>query len=67
MLAGTFLRMTLPLAVGVLALVRGGSHEAVLLGQLAVFYLLTLSVETWLSLRLAGSTAPRVEGSGSRG
>jgi hypothetical protein len=55
--AGMFIRMAIPMAVGVAVTAHGGflARED-LFGQLVVFFLLTLAVETWLSVALARAT-----------
>jgi len=54
LLAGTLVRMALPLAVGMWAMNQVRTlAEGGFFGQIVVFYLLTLAVETWLSLGLA--------------
>lgn len=51
------IRMAIPLAVGIAFTAQDGvmAREG-LFGQLLVFFLLTLAVETWLSLALARAT-----------
>jgi hypothetical protein len=51
--AGMLIRMSIPLAVGVAVTAHGGAlAREGLFGQLLIFFLLTLAVETWLSLAL---------------
>jgi hypothetical protein len=55
--AGMLIRMSIPLAVGVAVTAHGGAlAREGLFGQLLIFFLLTLVVETWLSLALARAT-----------
>lgn len=58
-LLGMLVRMTIPLAIGGMAAMRGGSlAEAGLFGQLVIFYLFTLAIETCLAITLMKSTPP---------
>jgi len=55
-LVGMLIRMAIPLFFAIVAATQDGSSaEAGLLGQLVVFYLVTLAIETCLSLALAKS------------
>jgi hypothetical protein len=55
-LVGMLVRMTIPLSIAFMATTQEGSlAEAGLLGQLVVFYLVTLAIETCLSLALTKS------------
>ena len=74
-LLGMLVRMTIPLVIVAVATMQGGElAEAGLLGQLVAFYLVTLAIETGLSVALMksaprnGSARPAVsEGSPSHG
>lgn len=60
LLIGMVIRMTIPLFIALMATIQhSGLAEAGLAGQLVVFYLLSLAIETVLSLVLAKSV-PRV-------
>ena len=55
-LVGMLIRMTIPLAIAFLVTTQRGSlADAGLLGQLVVFYLVTLTIETCLSMALTKS------------
>lgn len=52
-LVGMLIRMTIPLAIGAALVSQGGSlAQAGLFGQLVVFYLVTLAIETVISVVL---------------
>jgi hypothetical protein len=56
-LLGMLVRMTIPLAIGAVATTQGGSLAgAGLFGQLVAFYLITLAIETCLSVALMKSS-----------
>jgi len=81
LLAGMLLRMAIPLGLAIAMVNQAATIvDSGLLGQIAIFYVLTLAIETWLSLVLiktaTKSVAPRAtanpasaqaEGSGSHG
>jgi hypothetical protein len=66
-LVGMLVRMTIPLAIAFRVTTQGGSlADAGLLGQLVVFYLVTLTIETSLTMALTKSV-PQVASVASHG
>jgi hypothetical protein len=59
-LAGMIFRMGVPLVVGLVLHRRGGAlSEAGVFGMILAFYFVTLTVETWLSVRLLAPATRR--------